>query len=238
MTEDLNHPIHEELKGIFREALRAKSAKARKRLRKQGLRRMMQAPPGCFWRGEAPQWDNDLLYLEASHRAWDYIERKINGEIRGKGTAAEKAYDPDKGGASPITLWNKYCKGEYRRFRQEHQASIHSHPRDARTGERLNLDEVAVPDGDIPRLELVREEFETDPTGELRRTYVRKSPPPPITAQAVLLKIYDCASCGEKWTLKTVAAAFDMPPGAMNSAWSRTLNPLLKRMGDRLRDRV
>ncbi|MBK4732070.1 hypothetical protein JJD41_19660 [Oxynema sp. CENA135] len=235
MTPNESHPIHEQLKEIFRQALHTSSPKERKRLRRKGLHLMMQAPKECFWRGYAPLFDNDLLYLEASDKAWEYIERKINGRIRGKATAQEKAYDPDKGDASPLTLWNRRCKGIYKDLRQKQKESIHPHPKDPRTGEALDINTVEAEPESVPLLERVREELETDPTGVLKTTWVRKTPPPPITAQQVLLKLYDLASCGEKWTLSKLAKAFDLPAGSMNSTWKRKLKPLLEEMGDRLR---
>lgn len=187
---------------------------------------MMNAPKECFWRGYPPHYEDDLLYVEASIDAWDYIKRKIHGDIRGSGTAEEKAYDPDKGDASPLTLWNINCKGAYEDKRQERKDLIQE--------TRLEAGEMAQADDEPSRLEKVRQEFELDPTGVLTTNFVRQTPPPPITVQSVLLCIYDYASCGEKWTLKQLAEEFNVPPGVMNGAWSRTIRPLLAEMGERL----
>ncbi|KPQ39712.1 MAG: Neugrin [Phormidium sp. OSCR] len=218
--------IHEQLKDIFRRALQAESPEECKRLRREGLNMMMNAPKECFWRGYAPHYEEDLLYVDASLDAWDYIERKIYGDIRGSGTAEEKAYDPDKGDASPLTLWNINCKGAYEDNRQERRDLIQE--------TRLEAGEMAQADDEPSRLEKVRQEFELDPTGALKTNFVRQTPPPPITVQSVLLRIYDYASCGEKWTLKRLAEEFNVSPGVMNGAWSRTIRPLLAQMGDRL----
>lgn len=225
--------IHEQLKDIFRRALQAESPQDCQRLRRKGLNIMMNAPKVCFWRGYAPHYENDLLYVEASIDAWNYFERKIYGDIRGSGTAEEKAYDPDKGDASPLTLWNIRCKGAYEDKRQERKDLIQETPRD-RLGRRLDAGEMAQADDEPSRLEKVRQEFELDPTGALKTNFVRQTPPPPITVQSVLLRIYDYASCGEKWTLKQLAKEFNVSPGVMNGAWSKTIRPLLDQMGDRL----
>ena len=65
---------------------------------------------------------------------------------------------------------------------------------------------------------------------------VRQTPPPPITAQEALLVIYDRVTCGEKWTNAILAEHFGIPEGVMNSAWTRTLKPICRRMGDRIKD--
>lgn len=227
MTEDSKCP-HEELKDIFRRALKAKSDKERKRLRREGMRKMMAAK--CFWKGEPPQYRDDLLYIEAAAVAWDYIDRKIHGNVRGG-----EAYDPDReNAASPITLWNKRCKGEYKDRLKKRRQLINDNPKRPDPEEPFNIDDAPSPTVDIPRLERIRREIETDPTGELKSSFVRKNPPPPITVRDVLLVIYDRVSRGEKYTLKTVAEHFKIPPGVVNAAWSRTIKPLLKKMGDRI----
>jgi hypothetical protein len=233
-----NHSIHKELKEIFRQAKREKSAKERLRLLREGIRKMAEAPDKCFWPGVAPQYRDDLLYIEASAYAWDYIERKIYGKVRGKGTAEEKAYDPDKGDGSPIALWNISCKGKYEELRAQQQDLIHPHPKGKDPDQPFNIDDLSGQEDDISVLELIREEFETDPTGELSNSFVRQNPPPPITAQAVLLKIYDLTSRGEKWTNKILAEHFKIKTGTMNSAWSLTLLPLLREIGDRLKNEM
>jgi hypothetical protein len=192
------HPIHEELKEIFRQALRA-SGKKRRRLQREGINKMMTAPEHCFWplsEKISQKSLNQERYIKASDIAWDYIERKIYGDVQGKGTAEEKAYDPDKGNGSPITLWNFRCKREYNNLPQNPKHITPANPIDSRTGEPLNVDDVSVddlanPTNETPRLELVRQEIETDPTGKLSNSFVRQKPPPPITAQAALLVIYD-----------------------------------------------
>jgi hypothetical protein len=89
------------------------------------------------------------------------------------------------------------------------------------------------------RLDLIpkiREMIQQDAEEIYSNKFVRKKPPPPITAQAVLLEIFDRISRGEKWTLKILAEHFNVSPGVMNSAWSRTLLPLLREIGDRLKN--
>lgn len=237
MTQDCPH---EELKEIFRQALRA-SGKKRDRLRREGINKMMTAPEHCFWpfsEKKSQKFCDEERYIKASDIAWDYIERKIYGDVRGQGTAAEKAYDPDKGDRSPIEVWNFKCKKEYENLHQNPKHITPPNPIDPRTGEPLNVSDVAQPTDEIPLLELVRQEIETDPTGELNNSFVRQKPPPPITAQAALLEIYDRVSRGEKWTNKILAEHFNVPPGVMNSAWSRTLKPLLREIGDRLKNEI
>ncbi|MEA5523302.1 MAG: hypothetical protein WAN66_23750 [Limnoraphis robusta] len=225
VVEDSKCP-HEELKDILRRALKAKSAKERKRLQREGLRKMVAAPEHCFWGGKPPQYRDDILYIEAAAETWDYIERKIYGNIRGG-----EAYDPEKG--SPITLWNETCKKRYiGRLTRERQL-INPTP-SKNPDEPFNIDDLPSDAENIPRLELIRREIENDPTGELRSSFVRQNPPPPITAQDAFLVIYDLVSRGEKWTNKILAEHFQIPEGAMNSAWSRTLKPLLKKIGDRI----
>lgn len=227
MTDDSKCP-HEELKDIFRRALKAKSDKERKRLRREGMRKMRAAK--CFWKGEPPQYRDDLIYIEAAAVAWDYIDRKIHGNVRGG-----EAYDPDReNAASPITLWNKRCKGEYKDRLKKRRQVIDDDPKRPDPEEPFNIDDAPSPTVDIPLLERIRREIETDPTGELKSSFVRKNPPPPITVRDVLLVIYDRVSRGEKYTLKTVAEHFKIPPGVVNAAWSRTIKPLLKKMGDRI----
>ncbi|MEB3883087.1 hypothetical protein [Lyngbya sp. CCY1209] len=229
VTEDSKCP-HEELKDIFRRALKAKSAKERKRLRREGIRMMLKAPEKCFWGGEPPQYRDDLRYIEAAAVAWDYIERKIHGDVRGG-----EAYDPDReNAASPFTMWNKRCQGEYKDRLKKRRELIDDKPKTPDPEKPYNIDDAPSPTVDIPRLERIRREFENDPTGEFRSSFVRQTPPPPITVQEVLLFIYDCVSRGEKYTLKLVAKHFKIPPGVVNSAWSRTISPLLKKMGDRI----
>jgi hypothetical protein len=230
VTEDSKHPIHEELKAIFRRALKAKSAEERKRLQREGMQTMMAAPQDCFWKGEPPQYRDDLLYVEAAAVAWDYIDRKINGNVRGG-----EAYNPDaENAASPITLWNIRCKGEYKDQLQKHRKFINDNPKSRDPEEPFNIDDEPPQPVDIPRLERIRREIETDPTGELRSSYVRKNPPPPITVKDALLVIYDRTSRSEKWTNKILAEQFNIPEGSMNAAWNRTIKPLLAKMGDRI----
>ena len=229
MTADSKCP-HEQLKDIFRRALKAKSAKERKRLRREGMQMMMKAPEDCFWPGERPQYRDDLLYIEAAAVAWDYIERKINGNVR-----SGEVYDPDiENAASPITLWNTRCKGEYKDRLKKRRELINDNPKKPDPEKPYNIEYEPQPSVDIPRLERIRREIENDPTGELRSSFVRQNPPPPITVRDALLVIYDRVSRGEKYTLKLIAEHFNIPQGVMNAAWSRTISPLLKKMGDRL----
>lgn len=238
MTE---HCPHEELKEIFRQALRAKSEKERKRLRQEGLRKMAAAPEKCFWLGMPPKYRHDPLYIEAAQNAWVDITCKIYGTSK-----RADIYDPDKGDASPITLWNNRCEWAYLdllRNQQKEQKLINPNPIDSRTGEPLNIDDVAddvaaSEDDKTSWLYQVREIIQQDAEGIYRNSFVRKKPPPPITAQAALLEICDRTSRGEKWTLKILAEHFNVPPGVMNSAWSRTLLPLLREIGDRLKDEI
>ncbi|GAB4294493.1 MAG: hypothetical protein Fur0025_31220 [Oscillatoriaceae cyanobacterium] len=238
-----HHPIHEELKEIFRQAKRATSEKERKRLIRQGMNRMMTAPQSCFWPGMPPQYRDDLLYIEAAEVAWDYIERKIYGNVRGQGTAEEKAYDPDHDkAASPITLWNMRCEDTYRELLARERKLINPNPRGKNPDKDFNIEDEPQPEREKSPEELiqeVREIIQQDTEGIYRNTFVRQNPPPPITAQEVLLEICDRASRGEKWTLKILAEHFNIDkPGTMNSAWSRTLSPLLREIGNILKNEM
>ncbi|WP_237766221.1 hypothetical protein [Arthrospira platensis] len=211
MTEDSKCP-HEEVKDILRRALKAKSARESKRLRREAMRMMMSAPEHCFWKGEPPQYRDDLLYVEAVAVAWDYIERKIHGNVRGG-----KVYDPDiDNAASPFTLWDIRCKGEYKNRLQQRRELIDDNPPKPDPETPYNIENEPQPPVDIPRLEGIRREIENDPTGELTSSFVRQTPPPPITVQDALLFIYDRVSKGEKYTLKLVAEHFKIPPGVVN----------------------
>ncbi|MDT9189399.1 MAG: hypothetical protein P5681_16430 [Limnospira sp. PMC 894.15] len=204
--------------------------KERKRLRREAMRMMIAAPEHCFWKGEPPQYRDDLIYIEATAAAWDYIDRKIHGNVRGG-----EVYDPDiDNAASPFTLWNIRCKWAYQDILKKRRQLIDDHPPTPDPETPYNIENEPQPSVDIPRLQRIRREIENDPTGELRSSFVRQTPPPPITVQDALLFIYDCVSRGEKYTLKLVAEHFKIPPGVVNSAWSRTISPLLKKMGDRL----
>jgi hypothetical protein len=230
--EDVCGPVHEELKEIFRQALRAKSAKERKRLQRQGLLKMWEAPRECFWLGEPPHYDNDLLYIEATYKAWDYIERKIHGDIRGKGTTEEKKYDPDKGDASPITLWNKRCKGQYRDLQSKQPPFVSI---DARTGEAFDIEEVAQESSPPDIVEKVRQIIEEDAEGKYQNSYVRQTPPPPITIQDAMLEICRITACGEKWTLEKVARRFDISPGVMKGKPRQTIKLFFREIGEMIR---
>jgi hypothetical protein len=232
---------HEELKEIFRQALRAKSKKERLRLQRKGMDMIAKASEKCFWPGMPPKYRHDPLYIEAAQTAWEYITRKIYGKLeRGD------IYDPDKGNASPISLWNQRCEGAYLdllRNQQKEQKLINPNPIDSRTGEPLNMDDVAddvaaSEDDKTSWLYQVREIIQQDAEGIYRNSFVRKKPPPPITAQAALLEICDRTSRGEKWEYDNLAQHFSIPKGTMRSAWSRTLLPLLREIGDRLRDEI
>lgn len=233
MTEDCPH---EELKEIFRQAKRAKSEKERKRLIRQGINRMMTAPQSCFWPGMSPQYRDHSLYIEAAEVAWDYIERKIYGNVRGQGTAEEKAYDPDHDkAASPITLWNMRCEGEYKDRLEKERELIAPPPTGNGPDEGSDIYRVPEPGREKSPEELiqeVREIIQQDAEGIYRNTFVRQNPPPPITTQEVLLEICDRASRGEKWTLKILADHFGTPRGTMNAAWAHTLSPLLREISD------
>ena len=218
--------IHEELKEIFRQALQAKSPKEQRELRQKGMDKMHTAwvsQKNLFWQGYEPRYRNDPLYIEAADIAWDYIERKIYGKVRGG-----KAYDPD-GGGSPIILWNIRCKGEHDDKLEKQKLKVEY---------KDELIDTKDKESDTPLLELIRQEIENDPTGELRGAFVRQTPPPPITAQEVLLVIYDRTACGEKWNYAIVAKHFNIPEGTFRAAWRRTLKPLLKKMGDRIQERI
>ena len=226
-------PVHEELKEIFRQALRAKSAKERKRLQRQGFLKMWEAPRECFWLGEPPHYDEDLLYIEAANKALDYIERKIHGNIRGQGTAEEKMYDPDKGDGSPITLWNIRCKGEYKDLQKQQPSFVRI---DARTGEAFNIEEVpqeASESEDI--VEKVRQIIAEDAEGKYKNSYVRQTPPPPITIQDTMLEICHMTAAGEKWTLAKVAQRFDIPPGVMNGNPRQMIKSFFREIGEMIR---
>ncbi len=222
--------IHEELKEIFRQALQAKSPQEQRKLRQKGMEKMYTAPKKYFYPGYPPRYRNDPLYIEAADIAWDYIVRKIYGKVRGG-----KAYDPDDGGRSPIILWNRRCKGEHI-DRLEKQRLIDTSVTTADPDTPYGIEDIQQPVSDIPRLELVRQEIENDPTGELRGAFVRQTPPPPITAQEALLVIYDRTACGEKWTSAIVAKHFNIAESTFSTAWRRTLEPLLRKMGDRIRE--
>ncbi|WP_199245848.1 hypothetical protein [[Phormidium] sp. ETS-05] len=237
-----HHPIHEELKEIFRQAKRATSEKERKRLIRQGINRMMTAPQSCFWPGMPPQYRDHSLYIEAAEVAWDYIKRKIYGNVRGQGTAEEKAYDPDHDkAASPITLWNMRCEGEYKHRLERERGLIDPNPPSKNPDEGFNIDDVPDPplDDSEEIIRQVREIIQQDAEGKYSKKFVRKTPPPPITAQEVLLEICDRVSRGEDWTIKILAEHFNIDkPGTMNSAWSRTLSPLLREIGDILKNEM
>ena len=241
------HPIHEELKGDFRQAFRAKSKKECLRLRQQGLTKMAKAPKNLFWSGVEPLYRHDPLYIEACSKAWEYITKKIYGKLK-----RGEIYDPDTGNASPITLWNKRCKGEYFDLcekKQTEQKWIERNPIDSRTGDPLNIDDLADPDAKTPLLKL-QEQEKIDPIAKIReiiqqdaeeiysKTFVRKKPPPAITARAVLLEIVDTTSRGEKWTYDNLAQHFNMPAGTIRSAMKRKLSPMLIKIGESLRNEI
>lgn len=238
MTEDFPY---EELREIFRQALRAKSKKERLRLQRKGMDMMAKAPEKCFWPGMPPKYRHDPLYAEAAQTAWEYITRKIYGKLeRGD------IYDPDKGDASPISLWNQRCEGAYLdllRNQQKEQKLINPNPIDSRTGEPLNIDDVAddvaaSEDDKTSWLYQVREIIQQDAEGQYSNNFVRKKPPPPITAQAALLEIFDRVSRGEKWEYDNLAQHFNIPKGTMRSAMTRTVLPLLRKIGDRLKNEM
>ena len=214
--------IHEELKEIFRQALQAKSPQEQRKLRQKGMEKMYTAPKKYFYSGLPPRYRNDPLYIEAADIAWYYIVRKIYGKVRGG-----KAYDPDDGGASPITLWNIRCEKEYKDILKKQKLKVEY---------KDELIDTKDKESDTPWLELVRQEIENDPTGELRGAFVRQTPPPPITAQEALLVIYDRTACGEKWTSAIVAKHFNIAESTFSTAWRRTLEPLLRKMADRIRE--
>lgn len=218
--------IHEELKRLARQLQQASSLKQRPYLRKM-MTLMLSAPPGCFWPGEPPYYRNDPWYVEAADIAWDYIERKFIGDIRGG-----QAYDPDKGNASPITLWNMRCKGAYKDICQRESQRV----RGFGDSPTLNDNLLPQPEAQTPDLQKVCEILETDPTGELSQTWVCRTATAEVTVQEVLLEIYDRASRGEKWTNALLAEHFQIPAGTMNSAWSRKLKPALQKIGDLILD--
>lgn len=228
------HPIHEELKEIFRQALREPNPKKRRQLRLEGIRRTLAAPSELFWKPKPESEMNQLLYEEACFQAWDYLERKVHGEIRGKKRAEEKAYDPDKGDGSPITLWNKTCEKKYKGLLKI-QPQRHVTPIDYKTGKPKDMDDFAVPAKRQSMDELlvkIKTVIEEDCEEVYQTTCVRKNPPPPITAQMVFLEIVKQTINGETWTCKSLAMTFKLPEGVMNSAWSRKLKPLLAKMQD------
>lgn len=228
------HPIHEELKEIFRQALQETDPTKRKQLRLEGIRRTLAAPSELFWKPKPESEMNQVLYEEAYFKAWDYFERKVHGEIRGKKRTEEKAYDPDKGDGSPITLWNKACKKKYKGLLKT-QPQRYSTPIDYRTGEPKDMDDFAAPtkrqsiDELLAKIQTVIEE---DCEGVYKKTCVRKNPPPPITCQVVLVAIVKHAINGEKWTIDSLAMEFNMPKGTMRSAFETKLKHLLAKMQD------
>lgn len=228
------HPIHEELKEIFRQALREPNPKKRRQLRLEGIRRTLAAPSELFWKPKPESEMNQLLYEEACFQAWDYLERKVHGEIRGKKRAEEKAYDPDKGDGSPVTLWNKTCEKKYKGLLKI-QPQRHVTPIDYKTGKPKDMDDFAAPSKRQSIDELlvkIQTIIEDDSEGVYQKTYVRKNPPPPITCQAVLLAIVNHAINGEKWTLDSLAMEFNTPKGTMRGAFENKLKSLLSKMQD------
>ncbi|WP_286186537.1 hypothetical protein [Geitlerinema sp. P-1104] len=214
--------LHEELKRLGRQLRQASSAKQRRGLHRKIMTVMLSAPQRCYWPGEPPHYRHDPRYIEAADIAWDYIERKLKGEVRGE------AYDPDQGNASPITLWNIRCKGAYKDICKRESQRV----RGFGDSQTLNCDLLPQPEAQIPDLEKVRDIMETDPTGELSRTWVCRTATAQVTVQEALLEIYDRASRGEKWTNALLAEHFQVPAGTMNGAWSRKLKPALRNIGD------
>ena len=242
MTE---HCPHEELKEIFRQALRAKSEKERKRLRQEGLRKMAAAPEKCFWLGMPPKYRHDPLYIEAAQNAWVDITCKIYGTSK-----RADIYDPDKGDASPITIWSQRCEGAYLdlcKGKQKEQTWIK--PIDSGTEDSPTIDDIPALEDEQPLFKLIRQErldlipkireiIQQDAEGKYSNKFVRKKPPPPITAQAALLEIFDRTSRGEKWEYDNLAQHFNIPKGTMRSAMTLKVLPLLREIGDRLRDEI
>ena len=228
------HPIHEELKEIFRQALRETDPTKRKQLRLEGIRRTLAAPSDLFWKPKPESEMNQFLYEEAWLGAWDYFERKVHGEIRGKKRTEEKAYDPDKGDGSPITLWNKACKKKYNGFlKTPPQRQVT--PIDYRTGEPKDMDDFAAPTKrqSIDELMLkIQALIEEDCEESFQKTCIRKTPPPPITCHAVLLAIVKHTINGEKWTKSSLAIEFGIPEQTMYSGFKNKLKPLVLKMLD------
>lgn len=240
------HIIHEELKSILRQAKQASSEKGGDSLFRKALRKMHEAPDHLFWQPQRQSdfdlkrhgYNTDEAYREAADIAWDYIERKFYGDIRSRGTPEEQAYDPDReGAASPITLWNRRCQGAYTDLIQKEVKGINPNPIDRRTGDPLDMEGLAqlnTKSHYVEKLELLLQELTNDPTGVLQNTFVRQNPPPPITVQEILLKIYDYISCGEKWNWGVIAKDFDLNNQTLHSAKRKKIKPLLQEMSNRL----
>jgi|GEM_PF-1469541 len=218
-----NDARHEELKCLARERLQASSPKQRRNLDRKLMTLMLSAPQSCFWPGQSPYYRQDFRYVEAADIAWEYIERKLKGDVRGG-----QAYDPDKGNASPLTLWNMRCKGAYKDICQRESQRV----RRLGYSPKQNCDFLPQPKMQTPDLQKVCDILETDPTGELSQTWVCRTATAEVTVQEVLLEIYDRASRGEKWTNALLAEHFQIRAGTMKSAWSRKLKPALRKIGD------
>ncbi|MCC5899426.1 MAG: hypothetical protein EA395_02620 [Phormidium sp. GEM2.Bin31] len=211
---------HEKLKVLARQLSKITSTLEHESYLCFILRVMVEAPSRLYWKPVKGQQDS--LYLQASETAWDYIERKLRGKVLGG-----KAYDPDAGNGSLITLWNIRCKGEYLTLKKQEKLRMTSNLIDTSTGEPLNLLEnlAAPPNSDLPMIEQIRQAIVEDVNGKFQGAWVHKASR--LTAQTVCLHIVDSVLRGENWTLASLAAHFQISQGSMNSAWTRTLKPLL-----------
>lgn len=218
---------HERLKSLARQLCQTTCSQQRKRYRRQLLRLMEAAPRHLYW--IPPQGQQDLLYLQASETAWDYIQRKLRGAVRGG-----HAYDPDAGNGSLITLWNIRCKGEYLKLKKQQSRWQTSNFSYSRNGERFNRleNQPAPPNPEPSLIQRIRRAIFKDVNGKFRSAWVHKASG--LTAQMVCLHIVDSVLQGENWTLSSLAAHFQISPGSMNSAWTRTLKPLLQELGQEL----
>ncbi|USR91520.1 hypothetical protein NEA10_01960 [Phormidium yuhuli AB48] len=215
---------HERLKVLARQFSQTTSLQKRKRYHRLILNIMAEAPNRLYWK--PTKGEDDLLYPQAINTAWDYISRKLTGAVRGG-----QAYDPDAGNGSLITLWNIRCKGEYVTLKKREKLRMTSDLIDPSTGEPLNLlENLAAPPNPEPSLiEQIRQAIVEDVNSKFRSAWVHKASG--LTAQMVCLHIVDYVLRGENWTLSSLAAHFQISPGSMNSAWTRTLKPLLQELG-------
>jgi hypothetical protein len=168
-------------------------------------------------------WRESIPYYEdALQQTWIYFCQNVCEGNTGQ------PYDSDR--ASVVTWLNAYLKRRLQDFSiasQKQQAKTLSNQTDSDEDNQSvdRLDNVEAKPTVPSLLEEVKKWVETDPTNELRRTYLQNHPE--INCQVLILKRLPTPTA---W--KVLAQEFGVSPGTLSSFYQRQCLPRLRKFGE------
>lgn len=182
--------------------------------RQKNLTKIIRLITNKLWKENTP------YYQDALQQTWIYFCQNI---CAGKINTGEP-YNQERG--TVITWLNFYLKKRLLDLRIKKTQNLPiSSPYDP-DGERTNPIERIPAEPDIPPLlEEVKTWVETDPTGELRRTYI--SSHPEVTCQVLILR-----RLPPETSWKDLSAEYKLSVSTLSSFYQRQCLPRLRKFGE------